>query len=237
MKTVAIVQSNYIPWKGYFDLINAVDEFILFDDVQYTRRDWRNRNKIKTPNGPQWLTIPVDVKGKFLQKINETLVSDSTWRRTHLEALRHNYARAPYFAESKAWLETLYLGDDEVTLSKINYRFLVAICQKLNIHTPIRWSSDYTIVEGKNERLISLCQQAEADVYISGPAARDYMDLGVWQQAGITVKFANYVGYAEYHQLHPPFDHFVSALDLLLNEGPNAVNYLLTNGTKTMFAL
>lgn len=236
MKRVAIVQSNYIPWKGYFDLINAVDEFILFDDVQYTRRDWRNRNKIKTAQGVQWLTIPVEVKGKYSQKINETVVSDLDWKRSHLEAIRHNYARAPYFAHYKTWLEALYGGCETHSLSHINHRFICAICEQLNIHTQIRWSSDYTIVKGKNERLISLCQQARANVYLSGPAARDYMDLAVWQQAGIEVKFAHYNGYAEYRQLHPPFDHFVSVLDLLLNEGPHAVNYLLTNASKVQFA-
>src|SRR5215510_8709820 len=97
-KKVAIVQSNYIPWKGYFDLINSVDEFILFDDMQYTKRDWRNRNRIKTPDGVAWLTIPVAVKGKYHQRIADTLVSDPSWIASHWKTIRHCYARAPYFA-------------------------------------------------------------------------------------------------------------------------------------------
>src|SRR5687767_5361993 len=96
-RRIAISQSNYIPWKGYFDLINFMDEFILYDDVQFTRRDWRNRNKIKTPNGELWLTIPVQVTGKYHQSIRETQVSDSTWARTHWRTLEHAYARAPWF--------------------------------------------------------------------------------------------------------------------------------------------
>jgi hypothetical protein len=233
MKTVAIVQSNYIPWKGYFDLIRNVDEFILFDDVQYTRRDWRNRNKIKTAQGMQWLTIPVEVKGKFLQKINETVVSDPNWNTTHLNAIRQNYARAPHFANYKTWLEGLYLGCTEKYLSHINHRFMVEICKELGITTPITWSSDYDIVEGKNQRLIHLCQQAGASVYISGPAARDYMDLTQWHEAGIEVLFANYDDYIEYHQLYPPFNHFVTVLDLILNEGKAAPQFLLPRSSLT----
>jgi hypothetical protein len=100
-KTIAIVQSNYIPWKGYFDLIARVDEFILYDDMQYTRRDWRNRNLIKTAQGLQWLTIPVDVKGKYFQRINETQISDANWAEVHWKSIVHTYARAPFFAQYK----------------------------------------------------------------------------------------------------------------------------------------
>lgn len=110
MKKVAILQSNYIPWKGYFDLIGAVDEFILYDDMQYTRRDWRNRNQIKTPQGVQWLTVPVRVKGKYEQKIRDTEIDGSDWAVAHWKALVQNYARAPHFAEIAAWLEPLYLS-------------------------------------------------------------------------------------------------------------------------------
>ncbi|MBJ7432720.1 MAG: WbqC family protein, partial [Gemmataceae bacterium] len=98
-KTVAILQSNYIPWKGYFDLIRSVDEFILYDEVQYTRRDWRNRNKIKTADGTQWLTVPVEVKGKYFQKINETLISESGWEKNHWTRICSAYSKAPYFKE------------------------------------------------------------------------------------------------------------------------------------------
>ena len=105
MKKIAISQSNYIPWKGYFDLINRVDEFILYDDAQFTRRDWRNRNKIKTPNGTQWLTIPVDVKGRYLQKINETKVSDKKWAIKHWKQIKQNYFKAKYFTKYKDFFD------------------------------------------------------------------------------------------------------------------------------------
>ena len=136
-KIVAIVQSNYIPWKGYFDLINSVDEFILYDDMQYTRRDWRNRNKIKTLNGLRWLTIALQVKDRYYQKIRETVVSDSGWNRTHWQSIVHNYSKAKYFYAYKELFENLYLDCQESLLSRINYRFIIAICKILGISTQI----------------------------------------------------------------------------------------------------
>ena len=116
MKKIAISQSNYIPWKGYFDLINKVDEFILYDDAQFTRRDWRNRNKIKTPNGLQWLTIPVDVKGKYFQKINETRISDKNWGVKHWHQIKQNYSKARSFKKYKDIFEKLYLDCKQIKI-------------------------------------------------------------------------------------------------------------------------
>jgi hypothetical protein len=227
-KVVAIVQSNYIPWKGYFDLINRVDEFIIYDDMQYTRRDWRNRNKIKTPNGLQWLTIPVKVKGRFFQKINETHVSKSSWAQEHWKALCQNYAKAPYFHTYRDKLEELYLGCSLIKLSDINFRFIAAICELLNINTKLSWSSDYRIIDGKTERLVGLCQQAGASEYVSGPSAKGYIDEKVFKGAGIKLTYLDYSNYLEYPQFHPPFEHGVSVLDLILHMGPNAVKYIKT---------
>lgn len=142
MKKVAIVQSNYIPWKGYFDLIASVDEFILFDDMQFTRRDWRNRNLIKTPQGTQWLTVPVEVKGKFSQTIRETRIQDAGWAADHWKALCLNYRRAAYFEATSALFEPLYAARHE-SLSALNRVYLEAICGFLDIRTPITNSWDY----------------------------------------------------------------------------------------------
>src|SRR5436309_9737080 len=140
-KTVAIVQSCYIPWKGYFDLINFADEFIFFDDRQYTKRDWRNRNRIKTPTGSRWLSIPVQVKGRYHQRIDETFVDGSDWRKRHWETLRHQYMSAPYFGQFAAKVQGLYLGDvQEMRLSAINRRFIDGICECLAIKTTFSWS-------------------------------------------------------------------------------------------------
>jgi hypothetical protein len=225
-KKIAISQSNYIPWKGYFDLINSVDEFVLYDDMQFTRRDWRNRNQIKTPSGPRWLTIPVEVKGKFHQRINETLVSDPDWARQHWRALELNYAHAAHFADFREQLQELYLGCSATLLSEINHRFLSAILALLCIRTPLRLSSEYTLEGERSQRLLNICRQAGAGVYLSGPAARDYLDESIFVQAGIQVVWMDYSGYPPYRQLHGDFQHGVSILDLLFNEGPRASSFM-----------
>jgi hypothetical protein len=233
-KRVAIVQSNYIPWKGYFDLIAACDEFILLDDVQYTRRDWRNRNRIKTPTGVQWLTIPVEVKGKYHQRICDVTVSDGDWARTHWRTLTHCYAKAPFFRELAPRMEALY-GEAAglQRLTDINERFLRALCAELGIATPIRRSSEFTLPEGASERLLSLCTQSGATAYLSGPAARDYLDTAMFSGAGVSVDWMNYDGYPEYSQQHPPFDHAVTVLDLLFNTGRDAHRFLKHTHART----
>jgi hypothetical protein len=226
-KRVAIVQSNYIPWKGYFDLINSVDEFILFDDAQYTRRDWRNRNKIKTPHGPAWLTIPVAVKGKYLQRIRDTQVEGTSWASDHWRTIVQFYSKAPHFPTYRSVFEGLYLDCQEWSLSQINYRFLSAICGILGISTRISRSMDYSLNEGgKTERLVSLCQQAGARVYVSGPAAKNYIEPELFGEANIELQYFDYGCYPEYHQMYPPFVHDVSIVDLLLNEGPRAREFM-----------
>jgi hypothetical protein len=226
-KKVAILQSNYIPWKGYFDLINSVDEFVLFDDMQYTRRDWRNRNKIKTAQGITWLTVPVQVKGKYLQTIQDTAVSDPTWAEKHWRAIEVNYAKADFFREFEPFFQNLYSAvTDEKFLSQINYQFISAICRMLGIKTKISWSTDYKTSEGKTERLVSICKQAGGSYYLSGPAAKNYLDETIFAHQNIKVGYMDYNDYPEYQQLFPPFDHFVSILDLIFNTGGNAPQYM-----------
>jgi WbqC-like protein family len=225
-KTVAIVQSSYIPWKGYFDLINLVDEFILYDDAQYTKRDWRNRNLIKTPGGAKWLTIPVFVKGKYLQRICETRVAEAGWPGNHWRSLVHNYSAAPHFAEFKERFEELYLGCREELLSLVNRRFIDAICSILGIETVLTWSMDYGGKGSRTERLVDLCRRAGATAYLSGPRAKSYMDEELFEQAGIALTYMDYSGYPEYPQLYPPFEHGLSVLDLIFNTGAEAPRYM-----------
>jgi len=224
-KKVAILQSNYIPWKGYFDLINLVDEFIIYDDVQYTKNDWRNRNKILTHNGVQWLTIPVKQE-KLNQKINETKVFDKRWNIKHWRTLQQNYSKASYFEHYKYALEHLYLTTNTEYLSQINYLFITEICKQLEIKTKITWSDQYNYGLGKTERLVQLVQATGGNEYISGPAAKEYLNEKLFRNAGIKVTWMDYSGYPEYHQLHAPFEHNVSILDLIFSEGPNASKFL-----------
>ncbi|MDO5337391.1 MAG: WbqC family protein [Eubacteriales bacterium] len=227
MKKVAILQSNYIPWKGYFDMIHMVDEFILYDDMQYTRRDWRNRNKIKTPSGLQWLTIPVENKGKYFQKIKDTKVSGHEWCQEHWKAISLYYAHAPFFREYRDCIRDLYQAcEKEEFLSQINYLFLTEICKILGIHTKISWSSDYTLADGKTERLVALVKDAGGAEYLSGPAAKDYIVDSCFENAGITLTYMDYSNYPQYPQLFGGFEHTVSILDLIFNTGKEAPSYM-----------
>ena len=226
MKKVAIVQSNYIPWKGYFDMIAAVDEVILYDDMQYTRRDWRNRNQIKTPQGLQWLTVPVLVKGKYRQKIRETKIDGTDWVAAHWKALLQNYRHAPHFAETASLLEPLYFEQKFTHISQLNRRFIAAICSYLSIKTVITGSWDYTLLDGKTERLADLCVQAGGTEYISGPAAKHYVDEKIFSDLGIMLTWFDYSGYPAYPQLWGEFIHGVTIVDLLFNCGKNSPRYM-----------
>jgi hypothetical protein len=230
IKRVAILQSSYIPWKGYFDLIRSVDEFVLFDDVQYTRRDWRNRNRIKTGTGPIWLTIPVHAKGNYLTPIKDITVSDPSWARRHWRTLTASYSRATHFDRYLRRFEELYAEcEAEVRLSAINYKWISTICDLLRIRTRLSWSMDYKLEPDRTGRLVAICSQAGAGMYVSGPAARAYIDPAPFAAAGIDLRFFDYSGYPEYEQLYPPFDHQVSILDLLFNQGPDASRYMLVS--------
>ncbi|MFC1760091.1 WbqC family protein [Candidatus Neomarinimicrobiota bacterium] len=220
-KKVAILQSNYIPWKGYFDLINSVDEFILYDDVQYTKKDWRNRNLIKTQQGIKWITIPVLHKYTN-QLIKDTKIADNRWTNKHWAILSQNYSKAHHFKEYKDIFEELYLNCTDEYLSQINYKFIVAINKILDIDTKISWSSEFNLVDGKTEKLISICKDCNAQNYLSGPTAKDYFDERLAEKANIKVEWMDYSDYPEYKQLHPPFDHRVSIIDLIFNEGSNS---------------
>ena len=226
MKRVAILQSNYIPWKGYFDLIAAVDEFIICDEVQFTRQDWRNRNRIKTAIGQAWLTVPViSKKGLYSQTINETRIANHDWQSRHWNQLVTNYRDATHFDEISQCLKLIY-DADHVMLSDTNWMFLSAVCKYLGVVTPIKDCRDFNFPVGKNERIISLCKQVHADIYVSGPAAKTYIDESLFHAAGVAVEWFDYGGYPEYPQLWDGFVHEVSVLDLLFNCGADAPKYM-----------
>ena len=226
MKKVAILQSNYIPWKGYFDLIAAVDEFILYDDMQYTRRDWRNRNQIKTPHGVKWLTIPVRAKGRYYQTIREVEIEGSDWASVHWKTIVQNYCRAPHFNEIAVIFEPFYLKQKHTHLSTFNRALIEAICDYMGITTKISNSWDYHLVEGKTERLVDLCVQAGGTEYISGPAAKNYIEERFFAEQGIKLSWFKYNDYPEYTQLWGEFIHEVSIIDLISNVGKSAPEYI-----------
>jgi hypothetical protein len=222
---VAITQSNYIPWKGFFDSIKLVDVFVLYDDMQYTKRDWRNRNMIKSQNGTQWLSIPVEVKGKYFQKISETKISDPAWGNQHWQTLKHTYGKLPGFALYKDIFEEIY-HHDYTYLSEVNYAFIKVICSILNIKTEIRWSHEFELPEGKTERLVHITKALGGTDYFTGPAAKNYMDERLFEEENIQVHYYDYSGYPEYEQRFPPFTHGVSILDLLFTVGKDAKQFM-----------
>lgn len=228
MKKILITQSNYIPWKGYFDNINAVDEFVVYDDMQYTKRDWRNRNLIKTPTGPEWLTIPVEVKGKYFQKINETAVADPKWGHKHWEKLQSNYAKAPFFKQYKDAFEPIYFDENLKYITEINVTFIKAVNEILGIQTKIIDSRQFSLLEGRTEKLVDICKKLNGTDYYSGPAAKKYMDEPLFEKESIKIHYFDYSNYPVYQQLFGEFTHNVSVLDLIFNTGSLAKNYMKT---------
>lgn len=224
MKRVAVLQSNYVPWKGYFDLIAAVDEFILYDDAQFTKNDWRNRNRIKTPQGVQWLSVPVGQR--IDRRIRDVVLDDPRWQASHWKTLECNYRRAPCFDEVAAWLAPIYLGQRHATLSDLNRTLIEAACAYLGIGTRITTSADYRLSEGRSQRVLDLCVQAGANEYLSGPAARDYLEEPLFAGRGIAVRWFAYDGYPEHPQLWGPFEHAVSIVDPLFNCGRDTRRYM-----------
>jgi hypothetical protein len=233
-KKVAIVQSSYIPWRGYFDMIAKADLFVLYDVVQYTKRDWRNRNKIKTAAGDKWLTIPVRTSHRQFQRINQAEVVPAIWADKHLKSFEVNYRKARYFDQTMEWLVPLYSDlKEQRQLSIINKSLIKALCQQLSISTPIIEAEDFQIIGHRSQALLSILQQIEGVThYISGPAAKAYLDEELFNNQNIKVDWMDYADYPIYDQLFPPFSPKVSIVDLLFNEGPNSRYYLKRQSPK-----
>ena len=216
---VSVCQSNYIPWKGYFDLIHRADVFVVYDCVQYTKNDWRNRNIVKTPHGAQWLTVPV--VGGLGQRICDVAIARGNWASKHWKTLRQNYAKATHWERYAEGLEAIYRAS-WTNLSALNLALLRFVCEALGIGTRIVDSREFTLTGEREARLLDLLRQCVATSYVSGPAAKAYIDE---QSFGIPVEWMRYE-YPEYAQLYPPFDHRVSVLDLLFHAGPDAPRYI-----------
>jgi len=225
MKKVAVIQSNYIPWKGYFDIIHDVDLFVFYDDVQYSKNDWRNRNKILTAQGATWLTIPVgSYQGELICEIELT---NTLWAKKHWKSIKQSYSKAPYFKTYEGFFERAYLETEWNNLSVLNHFLIKSIATEfLGIDVEFKDSREFDPVGNKLDRLLDLLQKVEAGLYVSGPTARDYIDEKRFEDAGIDLVFKDYLGYPEYPQRYQPFDHYVTVLDLLFNCGPEAPYYI-----------
>jgi hypothetical protein len=225
---VVILQPSYIPWRGYFDQIRRADLFIFYDDVQYDKHGWRNRNQIKTAQGKQWLTIPVHSKGVT----DGTTIKDvridwsRPWAKNHLKALTFSYAKSPHFASYSPWLYSVFSRRDNLLADFVIW-LTVEIARMLGIsHTRFIRSSEIPGIDGqKTHRLIQILKHVGSAYYISGPSARDYIEQEKFDEAGITLEYMEY-NYPEYPQLYPPFDPYVTILDLLFMTGNQAGDYI-----------
>lgn len=217
---IGIIQPNYIPWRGYFDFIDAVDLFVLYDDVKYTKGDWRNRNRIKTSKGPAWLTVPVHFR-HLEQRIDETEIDyRRDWVTSHLNQFRDHYCKAPHFEDAMGLLRA-GLAAPERTIDALDAKLIGATCAYLGITTPIVRSSTLAIPGRRTERLVAILRHLGATAYLSGPSARDYLDEGAFASQGIALDYKRY-DYRPYAQLWGPFVGEVTVLDLIANCGPQA---------------
>lgn len=224
MTRLVILQSSYIPWKGYFDLINDADLFVFYDDAQFTKNDWRNRNQIKTSQGLSWLSVPVG--SKINRKIFEVEITSTSWQAKHSASLKQNYSRSPFFDQYSYILDELYVLNQWSSLSALNQHATIIISRALGIRTAFVDSRQFKCEGAKLDRLLSLVRQTGADEYISGPSAKSYIDEDRFRQEGIKLIWKDYQGYPEYSQRFPPFEHAVSVLDLLFNVGPDAPYFI-----------
>jgi hypothetical protein len=228
--TVVILQSNYIPWRGYFDLIHDADLFVFDDDLQYTHHDWRNRNRIVTPAGSVWLTIPA---GRDLgRRICDVEITDQSWKRKHKQLIQHNYARAPGFKQYRPLLDFLY--DNDVTnLSAYNQRAIRHITDLLGLKTAFADTLPLNVTGRKTERIVEIMHKVGGTTYLSGPRGSNYIDETRLAQAGISLRYKQYPEYPVYPQSGPAFDPSVSILDLLFNVGDQAPDYIWGGGPST----
>lgn len=224
-KTVVILQSNYLPWKGYFDLVHDADELIFYDDVQFTTRDWRTRNKVKTAQGAQWLTVPAGNDRNRL--ICDVEIKEHAWETKHYKSIVANYGKCPHFDRYIVFLKSIYLDREWCNLSELNQYLIKTISKDfLGIDTAFKDARAFAAEGQKQDRLVDILVKTGATCYISGPAAKDYIDPKNFENAGIDLIWKDYSGYPEYPQRHPPFEHGVSILDLLFNVGPEASWYI-----------
>jgi len=223
-----ILQPSYIPWRGYFHQIYKADVFVFYDDVQYDKHGWRNRNRVKTAQGAKWLTIPVHSKGNVAQQtlINEIQISwNEDWTARHWMTIKQSYSKAPYFNQYAPLLEEFYQRRSEL-LADFTIDLTVALARALGIqHTRFVRSSSLEAHGAKTDRLVSILTQLGTTHYISGPSAKDYLEEDRLEAAGISLEYMVY-DYPEYPQLYPPFDPQVSIVDLLFMTGEHAPQYI-----------
>jgi hypothetical protein len=223
---LAIVQSCYVPWKGFFDLIGRCDVYVIYDTADFSKGHWHNRNRIKRAEGNPWLTIPVKTAHRLGQPLDEVMVA-GPWAESHWSTIERAYAGTSFFAtESGAILKLFEALSTELSLTRINELFLRGLANRLGLKTRIVRDRELAFSGDRNERIVALCSAAGATTYLSGPAAKGYLDVEALCNAGVSVEWMTYGPYPEYEQPHGPFQHHVSVLDTLFCTGPEARNFI-----------
>jgi hypothetical protein len=230
-RTLGVLQPGYLPWLGFFDQVQRSDIFIFYDDVQYDKNGWRNRNRVKSIAGePHWLTVPVRVR-TLGQRLLETEIDNRlAWPRKHMGTIRQFYAKAPHLNRYLPGLEELLLGKKWERLCDLDVAAIKLMCEWLGLKRDMMRSSELSIGGDRSERLLSLCLHVGADCYLSGNAAQEYLDVELFASHGIRVEWQNYQ-HPIYQQQHGDFVPFLSALDLLFNCGDKSAK-IIAEGTR-----
>jgi hypothetical protein len=227
---ISIMQPTYLPWLGYFELIDNCDLFVLLDDVQFVKKSWHQRNRVKTPNRELMLTVPVLTKGKFRQLIKDACINNSLpWRNKHFVTINNNYKKASYYSEYIGSLKKIY-DQNLVSLIKLNLKLIEFIKNSLGIKTEIALSSAFDVRGDRTEKIVNICKACKADVLYDAKGAQDILDLDLFQKNNIQIIFQEYE-HPQYKQIHGDFIPYLSTLDLLFNEGPKSLD-ILRSGNK-----
>ena len=224
---VAVHQPQYLPWLGYFDKINRADIFVLLDNVQFKKNEWQNRNRIKTANGRQWLTVPVMYK--YPQLINEVEINNKDkWQHRQRQAIISNYKKAPCWSLLEEFFEEIFSSKWQY-ISQLNIHVVKRLAGLLGITTPIHVASELgEFPEDPDERLIALTRHFNADTYLAGGGGKGYMDMEKYTQNGIKVIFQEYE-HPVYDQLFGAFEPFMSVVDLIYNHGEKSLEILMAS--------
>jgi WbqC-like protein family len=216
--TVVVLQPGYLPWLGFFDQMRRADVFVYYDDVQYDTHGWRNRNRIKTQHGPLWLTVPVRHSGLSKPRILDVAIDTRTsWAKKHVTSIRQAYAAAPFAKQYVPALEELLLRPWE-RLVDLDLAVAGLMAEWLGLRTRVERASALGIEGGQNERLVNICRHFGATNYLTGSAARDYLDVPLFARSGVEVEWQDFV-HPVYPQLHGDFVPYLSAVDLVFNRG------------------
>ncbi len=224
-RTVVILQPGYLPWLGFFEQMYQSDVFVFYDDVQFDKNGWRNRNRIKTAQGWQWLTVPIYLTGQNKPLVNEALIDNRRgWRRKHLMALRTNYSRAPYFSHYFDGFEEIY-NQEWQYIADLDLVLIKYLMELLGLDRPLYFSSELGIEGGQIERLVAICQHFGAGRFYEGAAGEDYIDEAQFEKAGIILDYQDYQ-HPVYDQLYDEFEPYMSVVDLLFNHGDESLDIL-----------